>query len=120
MAPAKHFRELVVWQKSHQLVLAVYNMTQAFPSNEKYGLVSQMRRAAVSIPANIAEGFGRRGKRDKANFYTISSSSLNELEYYFILSQDLNYHVFSPEVFNLCREISKMLTIMFEKTMASA
>ena len=66
--PAKTFQDLVVWQKSHQFVLAVYRLTHEFPRTERYGLTSQLRRAAVSIPANIAEGFKRRGKADKVRF----------------------------------------------------
>ena len=85
------FRQLKVWQEAHNLVLSVYRITKAFPSDERYGLVSQMRRAAVSIPANIAEGFKRRGIQDKLRFYNTSESSLEELKYYFILSQDLEY-----------------------------
>ena len=86
-----HFRQLEVWQESHQLVLMVYRITKGFPGDERFGLVSQMRRAAVSIPANIAEGFKRRGIQDKIRFYNISEGSLEELKYYFILSKDLNY-----------------------------
>lgn len=119
MAAVTHFRQLVVWQKSHQLALKVYKLTQDFPAHERFGLAKQMRRAAVSIPANIAEGFGRRGKKDKANFYTISAASLNELEYYFILCQDLDYYRCPPEIVSLCREVSKMLSAMIQKTLES-
>jgi len=86
-----NFEDLQVWQKSHKLVLKVYEITKGFPEVEKYGLSSQMRRAAISIPANIAEGFKKRGKRDKINFYNISQGSLNELKYYMILANDLGY-----------------------------
>lgn len=88
---AERFQDLEVWQKAHQLVLAVYKITQTFPNEEKFGLVSQMRRAGVSIAANIAEGFKKRGTRDKSNFYNIAQGSLEELRYYFILSRDLSY-----------------------------
>ncbi len=87
----RRFEDLTVWQKAHQLVLAIYKLTRDFPSEEKFALVSQMRRAAVSIPANIAEGFKKRGKKDKANFYNIAQGSLEELRYYIILSKDLGY-----------------------------
>ena len=70
--PAKSFRDLVVWQKAHHLVLAVYAFTAAFPKHEVYGLSAQLRRAAVSIPANIAEGFRRRGRADKARFMNMA------------------------------------------------
>ena len=85
------FQQLEAWQQAHKLVLAVYRITKGFPDNEKFGLVSQMRRAAVSIPANIAEGFKRRGIQDKIRFYNTSENSLEELKYYFILSKDLAY-----------------------------
>jgi four helix bundle protein len=81
----------MVWRKAHEFVLAVYRLTSAFPKSETYGLAQQMRRAAVSIPANIAEGFTRRGKMDKARFMNIAESSLEESRYYLILVQDLGY-----------------------------
>ncbi len=84
-----HFRQLDVWKEAHKLVLMVYEVTKKYPSDERFGLVSQMRRAAVSIPANIAEGFKRVGLRDKARFYNISEGSLEEIKYFFILSKDL-------------------------------
>jgi four helix bundle protein len=89
--PAQSFRDLIVWQKAHLFVLAVYGFTAGFPRQEIYGLTSQMRRAAVSIPANIAEGFRRRGKADKARFMNIAEGSLEECRYYLILSGDLGY-----------------------------
>src|SRR3954471_17841935 len=89
--PAEKFQDLVVWQKSHQLVLAVYKLTRRLPKEELFGLVSQMRRSAVSVPANIAEGFKRRGKADKARHLNIAQGSLEELRYYFILCADLSY-----------------------------
>ena len=75
-AAARTFRDLLVWQKAHQFVLGVYSFTAAFPKQETYGLSLQMRRAAVSIPANIAEGFRRRGKADKARYMNIAEGSL--------------------------------------------
>lgn len=89
--PAQTFQELIVWQKSHRLVLNVYRLTSQFPKHELYGLASQMRRAAVSIPANIAEGFKRRSRPDKARVLNIAQGSLEELRYYFHLSKDLDY-----------------------------
>ena len=89
--PAQTFEQLIVWQKSHQLTLLVYRITAAFPKDELYGLVSQMRRAAVSVSANIAEGFKRRKNPDKARCLNIAQGSLEELRYYFILSRDLGY-----------------------------
>ena len=89
--PAQSFEDLIVWQKAHQLVLDVYKLTSDFPKHERYGLVSQMRRAAVSIPANIAEGFRKNTTADKARFYNIAQGSLEETRYYLILSRDLGY-----------------------------
>lgn len=89
MGRISSFRQLTVWQEAHKLVLMVYQATQSCPADERFGLVSQMRRAAVSIPANIAEGFKRRGMRDKIRFYNISEGSLEESKYF--LSQDLGY-----------------------------
>ena len=85
------FDQLEAWQEAHKLALTVYRVSKVFPSDERFGLISQMRRAAVSIPANIAEGFKRRGIQDKVRFYNISEGSLEELKYYFILSNDLDY-----------------------------
>ena len=91
MGKISHFRQLKVWQEAHKLVLMVYQVTKGYPRDERFGLVSQMRRAAVSIPANIAEGFKRRGIQDKIRFYNISEGSLEEIKYFFILSKDLGY-----------------------------
>jgi len=91
MAKIQSFEDLNVWQKSHTLALEIYKITKHFPPEEKFGLVSQMRRASVSVAANIAEGFKRRGKKDKINFYNISQGSLTELDYYLILAKDLKY-----------------------------
>jgi four helix bundle protein len=88
---AKLFEDLVVWQKAHAYVLDIYKMTEEFPNCELFGLTSQMRRAAVSIPANIAEGFKKRGPRDKVRVLNIGQGSLEESLYYLILSNDLRY-----------------------------
>jgi four helix bundle protein len=82
---------LVVWQHSHQFVLSVYRLTAAFPKCEVFGLTNQLRRASVSIAANIAEGFKRRGRGDKVRFLNIAQASLEECRYYLILTQDLEY-----------------------------
>jgi four helix bundle protein len=91
MEKAKRFQDLKVWQKSHQFVIEIYKLTRSFPDYELFGLISQMRRAAVSIPANIAEGFKRRGKADKLRFFNIAQGSLEETRYYLILARDLGY-----------------------------
>ena len=88
---AKAFEDLLVWQKAHCFVLAVYRLTKTFPKEETYGLSSQFRRAAVSIAANIAEGFRKRGSADKLRFLNIAQGSLAECRYYLILTQDLDY-----------------------------
>jgi len=89
--PAKTFQDLVVWQKAHQLVLAVYRFSEGFPKREMYGLTAQLRRSAISVPANIAEGFKKRSKADKARFMNIAQGSLEESHYYLILAKDLEY-----------------------------
>lgn len=88
---SKTFEDLIVWQKAHQFVLNVYKFTANYPKEELYGLTSQFRRAAVSIPANIAEGFRKNGIRDKIRFYNIAEGSINECFYYIRLSSDLHY-----------------------------
>src|SRR5438093_3248069 len=85
----KDFRKLMVWEKAHQLTLSIYQVTAAFPSEETYGLTSQMRRAASSIPSNIAEGCGRQGDAELSRFCTIARGSASELEYQILLSRDL-------------------------------
>jgi four helix bundle protein len=91
MGPARSFRDLMVWRKAHEMVLRVYRFSAAFPARETYGLAAQLRRAAVSVPANIAEGFRRTGKADKARFLNIAEGSLEECAYYLILAGDLSY-----------------------------
>ncbi len=105
---ARTFRDLVVWQKAHQFVLALYAFTARFPKSETYGLTLQMRKAAVSIPANIAEGFRRRGKADKVRFLNTSEASLEESRYYLILSQDLGYGD-TGALLNSLEEVSRLL-----------
>ena len=85
------FQNIVAWQKAHQFVLLVYKVTKSFPDFEKFGLCSQFQRAAVSIPANIAEGYRKLSKADKLRFYNIAQGSLEECRYYVILSKDLDY-----------------------------
>ena len=87
----KSFQELEVWQKAHRLVLEIYRLTYSFPKEERFGIVSQLRRAAYSIPANIAEGFGRRSTKELLQCLAIANGSLEEVRYFIILSSDLNY-----------------------------
>ena len=87
----KGFRKLIVWQKAHQLVILVYKLTEKFPKHEMFGLTSQLRRAMVSVPANVAEGYGAGGKGQFGRYLDIAQGSLAEAEYYLILAQDLSY-----------------------------
>jgi four helix bundle protein len=107
----QHFRELKVWQKSHRLVLGLYQLSKRFPSDERFGLTSQLRRAAVSVPTNIAEGTKRLGKQDYARFLNIAEGSLSETEYLVMLSCDLGYLQKQDTEKPLCEisEIARML-----------
>ncbi|MHA4736580.1 four helix bundle protein [Dyadobacter sp. MSC1_007] len=117
----QNYQELKVWKKSHAFVLEVYQLTDQFPKSEVFGLVSQMRRSTISIAANLAEGCGKKGTLDIANFFQISLGSLHETEYYLLLSKDLKY--ISNEIFekrNLeIKEIKAML-ISLIKTVRSS
>ena len=108
MKKARMFQDLIVWQKAHQLVLSIYQITSEFPKTEIYCLTSQLRRAAVSVPANIAEGFRRKTKPEKARFMNVAQSSLAECRYYLILTCDLGYCKTSGESAQL-EEVSKLL-----------
>ena len=108
MEKAKCFEELVVWKKAHQFVLAAYQLTRSFPKEETYGLTSQFRRAAISIPANVAEGFRKRGAADKLRFLNIAQGSAEECRYYLILAKDLKYGDQS-ELLVLLDEVTRLL-----------
>ena len=116
----KDFRQLKVWEKSHELALAIYHITALFPREETYGLTSQIRRAASSIPSNIAEGCGRDGDAELARFCTIAKGSASELEYQLLLARDLkllqpnDYETLSQQTV----EIKRMLTILVLKLTA--
>jgi four helix bundle protein len=116
------FKKLKVWQKSHQLNMAVYRATEAFPKDEKYGLVSQMRRASFSIPSNIAEGCGRYTSGDMARFLDIAMGSGSELEYFLLMSQELNY--FEPGDYEILeaqlQEVKRMLNALIQKIRSSS
>lgn len=109
MKPAGTFQDLIVWQKAHLFVLQSYKYSKDFPREELYGLTSQFRRASISISANIAEGFKKRGFKDKARFMNIAQGSLEECRYYLILAQDLGYRS-TQNLNNLLEEVSKMLS----------
>lgn len=91
MSTTFNFENIVAWQKAHEFVIQVYKITRSFPEDERYGLTSQFRRAAVSIEANIAEGYKKLSKADKLRFMNISQGSLEECRDYIILSRDLGY-----------------------------
>ncbi len=106
--PARSFQDLIVWQKAHEFVLGVYRISKAFPREELYGLTSQFRRAAISIPANIAEGFRKKGRPDKVRFMNMAQGLLEECRYYLILTRDLGYGD-TTRLFGQLEEVSKLL-----------
>lgn len=112
------FQELIVLQKAHQFVLNVYRYTKGFPKEEIYVLTSQFKRAAISIAANIAEGYKKRGKADKARLMNIAQGSLEECQYYLILSQDLEYGN-NEHLKDMLNEVSKMLDSYIQKILSS-
>lgn len=118
----KNFRDLKVWQKSHELTLTIYKATNSFPKDELYGLTSQVRRASSSIPANIAEGCGRQGNAELARFLQIAFGSANELEYHLLLSRDLQ--ILSLEqhqkIENQILEVKRMLASLLVKVRSEA
>ena len=109
--PSKSFTDLIVWQKAHKFVLETYKVTRDYPTEERFALCSQFQRAAISIPANIAEGYKRLSKADKLRFLNISQGSLEECRYYIILSRDLSYINIKTynELIGHLEEISKLL-----------
>lgn len=105
------FTKLVVWQKAFKLVILIYKTTKKFPKEELYGIVSQIRRAAISISSNIAEGFSRIYKKEKIQFLYLSLGSLTELENLLLISKELNYFDNEKiiEIYNLCIEVGKLI-----------
>lgn len=115
---SRSFQDVDLWRKAHEWVLAIYRFTNFFPKHELFGLTSQLRRAAVSVPANFAEGFKRRGLADKVRMYNIAQASLEECRYYLILAKDLEYADSDPLMI-LLEEISKMLARYSQATAAA-
>jgi four helix bundle protein len=113
----QNYKDFKVWEKAHSFTLRVYQFTKTFPKEETYGLTSQIRRASSSIPANIAEGCGKKSQNDFANFLNIALGSSNEAEYFLILSKDLGY--LKPGdyelLFQLINEIKGMLISLIGK-----
>ncbi len=111
------FRELRVWQRSHELTLELYQVTAQFPAEERYGMSSQIRRAAASIATNIAEGCGRGSDADFARFLQISMGSASELDYHLLLARDLNYLDSAQynQLYNKLSELKRMLNSLIQK-----
>ncbi|HLC44204.1 MAG TPA: four helix bundle protein [Patescibacteria group bacterium] len=107
----KNFQEIQAWQKAHQLVLEVYQVTKKFPTEELYCLVNQIRRAVISIASNIAEGYKRKSTKDSEHFYNMAEGSLEEVKYQLILSKDLKYITAEnfDKLFNLAEEVGRLL-----------
>ena len=112
------FKSLKVWGKAHEFALRIYRTTKSFPDIEKYGLSSQLRRSAVSIPSNIVEGYKRKTTKDFAHFLTLSNSSLEESKYHLLLAKDLGYITSGDHIklLNIAEEVGKMLS-GFQKTL---
>ena len=115
---ARSFRDLSVWRKAHEFALAVYEYTSSFPRHETYGLSSQMRKAAISVPANIAEGSRKRSKAEKARFMNIAEGSLEESRYYLILAQDLGYGE-TGGLMKILEDVSRLLNAYAKAIRAS-
>jgi len=118
----KDFRQLKVWEKSHRLALEIYKATRAFPASEIYGLTSQVRRAAHSVPANIAEGCGRGSDNELARSLKIAMGSANELEYHLLFAKDLEVLDFKVhcELEPKVVEVKKMLSKLIQKLKADS
>lgn len=114
MAVVRSFHDLLVWQKAHQLTLLIYQVTASFPDHEKFGLISQIRRASSSIASNIVEGHSRSSRKEFVHFLNIAKGSLEETRYQLLLSKDLGYlnQVKFSEMSKICEELSKMLFSM--------
>ncbi|MBI5045248.1 MAG: four helix bundle protein [Candidatus Levybacteria bacterium] len=117
MAKIESYKNLIVWQKSIILVKEVYQLTKNFPRSELYGLTSQMRRSAISIPSNIAEGYGRKSTKEYAQFYGIAFGSARELETQLIIARELQFINVSAfaKIDTLLNEILRMLNTMIQK-----
>lgn len=113
----KSFTDLIVWKKSHKIVLTIYKITLTWPNNEKYALSDQIKRSSISISSNIAEGFYRQSKKEKIHFYFISLSSLAELQNQLLIARDVGY--LKKDLFNKLSqdsiEIAKMLNTLISR-----
>ena len=118
VAPAKSFQNLIVSQKSHALALQIYRVSARYPKTELYGLTSQVRRAATSVPANVAEGFKRASRADKARMLNLAQGSLEELRYYLLLADDLGYEG-DPALPGDLDEVARLLDAYRRKILSS-
>ncbi|MEN8187175.1 MAG: four helix bundle protein [Bacteroidota bacterium] len=114
MGKDKSFKQLILWQKAHALVLEIYKLTSSLPESERFGLINQIQRSSVSVPANVAEGYGRISIKEKIRFLYIANGSLEETRYFLILIQDLNYSKTEKIQENL-REVSRILNSYIKK-----
>ena len=118
----RNFKELKVWEKAHHLAVQVYKITKIFPTDEQFGLTAQLRRAAASIPTNIAEGCGRDSERELARFMSIAAGSASEVEYQLLLAEDLHYIQDEAygELNKQVNEVKKMLNSFIQKLTANS
>ena len=113
----RNFRDIKVWGKAHRLTLAVYEATKTFPADERFGLKSQARRGAASIPTNIAEGCGRTGEAELARYFHIAAGSASELEYLLLLARDLGYLTDDQQI-SLTAGVSEVKRMIYAFTQA--
>ncbi|HQT90946.1 MAG TPA: four helix bundle protein [Candidatus Kryptobacter bacterium] len=113
----RNFRELIVWQKAHKMTLDIYRATASFPKEETYGITSQLRKAASSVPANIAEGCGRNSEAEFARFMQIAAGSASEVEYHLLLAHDLNFiePISYTQLDSDVNEVKKMLNVFLQR-----
>ncbi|MBN1634676.1 MAG: four helix bundle protein [Ignavibacteria bacterium] len=109
MEKSKTFKDLIVWQKAHKFVLDIYQLTKSFPKEELFCLTNQIRRSAISIAANIVEGYRKSSKAEKARYFNIAEGSIEETKYFLILAKDLGYAA-TDKLFEYLVEISKLLS----------
>lgn len=114
---AKSFTELQVWKKANQVANGIFDLTPKFPSDQRFVLAAQLQRAALSIPANIVEGFGRRSPRDKARFYNIAEASAQEVQYFLMFARQRQYFTERLPVEGILDEVQKMLRRLTDLTL---
>ena len=121
MGKVGNYKDLIAWQKGMDLVEVVYRVSRSFPADERFGLVSQIRRAAISVPSNIAEGCGRKSEKEFARFLSIAAGSTSEAEYQILLARDLGYldHDAYDHLNQLVNEVKKMLNALIQKLKAN-